>query len=80
MASTEDIIFEIIKDTFDFDGQIDRTTTSEDVDGWDSLGHVTLLIMVQRHFKVSITESQRDNLQDVGELIDLVDSLSEKIQ
>lgn len=80
MADTEEVIFDIIKETFDFNGEINRETTSEDVDGWDSLGHVTLLIMIQRRFKCNITESQQDNLQNVGELIDLVDSLSKKNQ
>ena len=42
--------------------------TARDVDGWDSLNHVNLMILIEDEFRVRFTTSEVSSLQDVGEL------------
>jgi acyl carrier protein len=53
---------------------ISRETTAKDVDGWDSMMHVTLLIAVEKRFHIRFAVAEMGNLTNVGELIDLVES------
>lgn len=74
--TNEDIqakLVEVFRDVFE-DDQLDisRTTTAEDVDGWDSLTHVSLMINVERAFGLKFSSTQVASLKNVGELIDLV--------
>jgi acyl carrier protein len=56
--------------------QITRQTTAKDVEGWDSLMHVTLVVNVEKAFKVKFTSSEVASLQNVGELLDLINARS----
>mgnify|MGYP003700704477 CR=1 FL=1 len=67
-----DQIHGIIRETFDLDPDfpIDDDTTAMDIDGWDSLAHTTLLLMIERQMSTKI---DRDiEFDDVGALIDNV--------
>jgi len=54
-------------------------TTSNDVEGWDSMSHVTLLMAVEDHFKIEFKPYEIANLVNVGALVALIDKkLGEK--
>ena len=66
---------EVFQDVFDDDDiSITRETTASDVEGWDSLMHVTLLINIEKAFGVKFTSSEVARLKSVGDLLDLVDA------
>lgn len=71
MTEVRNEIVSIIRRTFDYDGPIADDMTTDDVDGWDSLGHVTLILMIERALGIRFAESERDSLANVGELISL---------
>jgi acyl carrier protein len=48
--------------------------TAQDVQEWDSLAHVRLMLTVEREFKVKFSAAETANLKNVGELIDLIES------
>ena len=52
---------------------VDRATTAADVEGWDSLMHVSLLVSMEKTFGVRFTSSEVASLKNVGELADLID-------
>lgn len=65
----------VFRDVFDDDEvSINRQSSADDVDGWDSLMHVSLMINVEREFGVKFTTTQVASLKDVGELVDLIES------
>jgi len=75
MSATIKKLQEIFCDTFeDDDLVVSRGTTAADVDGWDSLMHVTLMLDVERAFSVRFSSGEVADLVDVGQLIELVDS------
>ncbi|HET59560.1 MAG TPA: acyl carrier protein [Chloroflexi bacterium] len=58
--------------------EIDRHTTANDIDGWDSMSHMTLLMAIEEDFEIEFEEWEVIDLSDVGELIDLItEKLSE---
>lgn len=46
--------------------------TAADVEGWDSLNHIDLIVAIEKKFKVRFTTSEVTSLKNVGELADLV--------
>ncbi len=69
---------EMFQEVFDDDDlAITRETTARDVEEWDSLMHVTLMLAVERGFGVRFSSSEVAMLESVGELVDLIDSKSQ---
>jgi acyl carrier protein len=46
--------------------------TAKDVDGWDSLTHIRLILSVEKEFKIRFTTSEIGNLENVGDLVALI--------
>jgi acyl carrier protein len=66
---------DIFKDVFeDDDLEVTRETTAHDVEGWDSLMHVTLIVNVEKVFGVKFASSEISALKKVGDLEDLIHS------
>lgn len=51
---------------------LSRTTTAHDVDGWDSLMHINLIVAVEREFKIRFTTREITGLENVGALADVI--------
>jgi acyl carrier protein len=64
---------DIFVDIFD-DETIELTpkTTAKDVDGWDSLAHIRLMLTIEKAFKIKFSSSEIGNLKDVGDLVALI--------
>lgn len=59
--------------------KLSPATTANDVEGWDSMSHVTMLMAVEDHFGVEFKPYEIANLVNVGALIALVEKkLAEK--
>lgn len=64
---------EIFQDEFD-DGAIHvtETTTSDDVEGWDSLAHISLIAAVEDGFGMSFTMGEVTDMKNVGEMANII--------
>lgn len=51
---------------------LSSATTAQDVDGWDSLMHINLIVAIEREFKIRFTTREITALRNVGDLIDLI--------
>jgi len=49
-------------------------TTAADVDGWDSVVHVLLVLASERKFGIRFESSEIANAANVGEFVSLVES------
>jgi acyl carrier protein len=47
-------------------------TTAADVQNWDSLAHVKLIVVVEKHFGVRFKNLEVARLKTVGDLVQLV--------
>jgi acyl carrier protein len=50
-----------------------RDLSAKDVPGWDSLFHVSLIVAIERHFKIKILLGELDKLRSVGDLVALIE-------
>jgi acyl carrier protein len=64
---------EIIQDIFD-DDSVTATPalTAKDVDGWDSLTHIRLMLTVEKTFKVKFSTSEIGEMETVGDLVMII--------
>jgi acyl carrier protein len=73
-AKIYDELTVIFRDVFFEDDLIlSPETTAEDVDGWDSLTHIRLILAVSKAFDVKFSASEIGNLKNVGEFAGLIE-------
>lgn len=70
-------VFEKLNEVFQevfFDDELEVTdeTVADDVDGWDSLQHITLIASVEDAFDIKLAMKTVVNLKNVGELVDAI--------
>jgi acyl carrier protein len=64
---------EIFEDVLDQDSiKITPELTAKDVNGWDSLTHIRLLLTIEKAFKIKFSTSDIGKLENVGDLVNLI--------
>lgn len=64
---------EIFEDVFDEDSiEVTPELSAKDVDGWDSLTHIRLILTVEKAFKIKFSTSEIGKLENVGDLVTLI--------
>jgi acyl carrier protein len=68
---------QIFEDVFDEESiKVTPELTAKDVDGWDSLTHIRLMLTVEKAFKVKFSTSEIGRLENVGDLVALIKARS----
>lgn len=68
-----DKLNEIFRIVFDNDDIIVKSdTTSKDIEGWDSLNHISLISAVETGFNVSFSTKEVLNMKNVGDMVNLI--------
>lgn len=63
----------IFRDVFDDEDLIiEKNTTAQDVDGWDSLAHIRLVISIEKTLGLRFSASEISGLVNVGEMAELI--------
>ena len=64
---------DVFEDVMDLeDVEIGESTTANDVEEWDSLSHVRLVVAVERRFGVKFANSEIEGMKCVGDLLDAI--------
>lgn len=62
----------VFREVFDDDElELKPGMTADDVDGWDSLTHIRLILSVQKAFGIKFSPVEMNRLKNVGDLIAL---------
>ena len=77
MTSAEilEMIRRIMNDVFDVDlddGSVTPDMTANDIEEWDSLSHIRLIVAIERQFNVKFKNAEIESLKRVGDLVALV--------
>jgi acyl carrier protein len=74
MGDTLTRLNDVFREVFEDDElRVSPKTTAQDVEGWDSLMHVTLVVNVEKVFGVKFSSSEIAGLKNVGELAALIE-------
>ncbi len=46
--------------------------TAKDVNGWDSVAHINIIVGIETLFKVKFRTAELDDVGNIGELVDLI--------
>ena len=66
---------EIFRDVFADDAIVlQGTTTSSDIEDWDSLAHIQLISEIENHFGIQFTLQEAVAASDVGEFVQIIES------
>ena len=64
---------EIFRQVLDNDSiTLTPTMTAEDVDGWDSMNHIFIVVEIEKRFGIKFQAAEMEELKNVGELAALV--------
>jgi len=70
----------IFREVFDDETiELRRETTGDDIDMWDSLTHMNLVIAVELKFKVKFALGELLTLKNVGGMLDLINKKNERL-
>lgn len=69
----------VFRQVFDNDSiELHRGMTSDDIDDWDSLTHMNLVIAMELQFKVKFALGELQSMKNVGEMLDLINKKQSK--
>jgi acyl carrier protein len=64
----------VMEDVFDLDDLvINPATHADDIEEWDSLSHIRLVVAIERRLKIKFKNAELDGLMNVGDLVKLID-------
>ncbi len=63
----------VFRDVFDDESIIVTSkTTSSDINNWDSLEHINLIVAVEQEFKIKFNMKEVTTMHNVGEMADII--------
>ena len=64
---------EVFQDVFDDDSiMVNDSTTADDIEDWDSLEHINLIVAVERCFGIKFTMGEVTGMKNVGEMVGII--------
>jgi acyl carrier protein len=73
MTKTIDQLLPIFRSVFDDDALvINSLTTAQDVDGWDSLAHIRLIVAIEKVFRLHFSAAEISAVENVGQMVELI--------
>lgn len=64
----------IFREVFDDDSiELQESTTAEDIDGWDSLVHITLVAAVEEEFGFKFKMKDVVSMKNVGDMVSIIE-------
>lgn len=69
-------VTDIFRDVFDDEELvISDSTNSDDIEDWDSLEHISLIVSMEKEFNVKFDIKTVNSLENVGQMVDLILSM-----
>lgn len=65
LAQVKQIFVEVLDED---DLEINEETTADDVDEWDSLNHIQLVVAIEKYFKIRFNAAEIQGYGNVGEM------------
>ncbi len=74
---TREEIFKALDEVFEevFDDEsihVTDETTADDIEDWDSLEHINLVVAIENRFGIKFNMSEVTSMKNVGEMVDII--------
>lgn len=64
---------EIFRDIFDDDSiELTPETNSDDIEDWDSLEHINLVVAIEKKFNIKFSMDEVTGMKNVGEMVEII--------
>ena len=65
---------EVFIDVLEEEIQISEENSAMDIEGWDSLNHIILIVEIEKKFKIKFNSREINNWNNIGEIILSIES------
>jgi len=65
LMKVNDIFIDVLENE---DIKLNHETKSQDIEEWDSLNHISLVVAIEKSFKIHFTAQEIQNFKNVGEM------------
>ena len=63
----------VFREVFDDEGiVVTAETTSSDIEAWDSLEHINLIVAVEQEFKIKFNMKEVTTMNNVGDMVNII--------
>ena len=63
----------VFRDVFDDEElTVNDQTTADDIEDWDSLEHINLVVAVEKKFGIKFNMGEVNKFKNVGEMVDII--------
>ncbi len=63
----------VFRDLFDDETiKLSEETVSDDIEDWDSLEHINLLVAIEDEFNMKFNMNEVQSMKNVGEMVDII--------
>lgn len=64
---------QVFQEVFDDEGiHVKDTTTANDIEDWDSLEHINLVVAIEKRFGMKFSMGEVTGMKNVGEMVDII--------
>lgn len=64
---------EVFQEVFDDDEiHVNEFTTADDIEDWDSLEHINLVVAIENKFGIKFNMNEVTSMKNVGEMVDII--------
>ena len=65
----------VFRDVFDDDSiTVTPKTTANDIEDWDSLEHINLIVAIEKKFNIKFNMGEVTSMKNVGEMVKIIKS------
>jgi acyl carrier protein len=69
----------VFQDVFDDESiTVKQETTAADIEDWDSLEHINLVVAIEREFDMKFKMAEVTTMKNVGEMVEIIISRTQK--
>jgi len=69
LKEVNDIFIDVLDNN---DIVLTRDTTAKEVEDWDSLSNIQIVIAIEKHFKIRFLSSEIQSFKNLGEMLDTI--------
>ncbi len=74
MSAVRERVRDVFRNVFDKDDlEIFDSMTANDIEEWDSLAHINLIVALEKEFAIKLTVTELSQLGNVGDTIRLIE-------